>query len=177
MYPFSLTLCSVGRRWRKRLSLVRTRLCSESTPDELLVAENKKKTPGQYQWIWLVSDLSMNLISWSRLTCLPALFVFSVRRCVVLVLRHHIVFLNQIRSVHTTSSVSVRMCCVCICGSALLCFVSDAASPSSSCVLSCVCRLCVVYQLFDGVLDHFEPVSDDALGVVLHQELTTMPSL
>lgn len=29
----------------------------------------------------------------------------------------------------------------------------------------------------DGVLDHFQPVGDDALSVVLHQILATLPSL
>lgn len=33
------------------------------------------------------------------------------------------------------------------------------------------------YQLSDGVLDHFEPVADDALSVVLHQVLTALTSL
>ena len=35
----------------------------------------------------------------------------------------------------------------------------------------------VYYQLSDGVLDHFEPVADDALSVVLHQVLTALTSL
>lgn len=39
MYPFSLTLCSVGLLCRKRLSLLRIRFCSESAPELLLVAE------------------------------------------------------------------------------------------------------------------------------------------
>lgn len=40
MYPRSLTLCRVGLRCRKRRSLDRTRVCSVSAPDGILLAED-----------------------------------------------------------------------------------------------------------------------------------------
>ena len=42
------------------------------------------------------------------------------------------------------------------------------------CVYVCVCAR---HQLSDGVLDHFQPISDDALCVVLHQVLAALTSL
>lgn len=41
----------------------------------------------------------------------------------------------------------------------------------------CVCACLGCYQRSDSVLHHFEPVVDDALGVVLHQILAALTSL
>lgn len=58
--------------------------------------------------------------------------------------------------------------------------------PKDSQLTVCVCvhacaRVCVCgrecYQLMDGVVNHFKPVRDDAVSVVLHQILASLTSL
>lgn len=58
-----------------------------------------------------------------------------------------------------------------------LCPEARAESEDSQlpvCVVVCLCVEC--YQLVDGVVDHFKPVRDDALSVILHQVLTSLTS-